>query len=106
MNKSILFKAAHQYYKRGMCSSFSEALKMAWRYVRIMEELRKGLVSFAYRKKSNGKVRMALGTLNPNSFSHEYKGEQKPIEDFTIVKYYDMMKGGFRSFLIEKYINK
>lgn len=62
----------------------------------LVEKMRDGVVTFAYKKESTGEARIAHGTLNGALFHYEYKtAGRKPAEG--IITYWDMDKQGWRS---------
>lgn len=62
----------------------------------LVEKMREGVVTFAYKKESTGEARIAHGTLNKALFHYEYKSaDRKPSEG--IITYWDMDKQGWRS---------
>lgn len=64
----------------------------------IREALKKGVVTFQY-KKNDGTIRTATGTTNLDTISENYtfKGGQGP-ERFGYVSYWDMDKQDWRCF--------
>lgn len=62
----------------------------------LVEKMRDGVVTFAYKKESTGEARIAHGTLNKDLFHYEYKNpNHEPKEG--IITYWDMDKQGWRS---------
>lgn len=61
-------------------------------------------VKFSYKKK-NGEVRTATGTLNVNVMGEENapSGKLDSYNEDTI-RYYDLNSNGWRSFLVENFI--
>ena len=76
----------------------SDSLKSAWTLQRLNEMLLKGEVNLSYYKK-DGSVRNALATLNCEG----YKGTTDRLGK--VVIYYDIDKGGLRSFCVENLIS-
>lgn len=75
MNKSQLFKLAHSIKEQ--FESFSQALKQAWKIVKLRIKMTTSYVSFKYRK-VDGSIREAVGTLN---FTYESKGgKSSPVD--------------------------
>jgi len=91
--KSRLFKIAHAI--KANYASFSEALKMAWKTIRLRAKLKAGVVSFAF-KKVDGSIRKAIGTLNdvPASTGVKYP-------NYSVFIYFDVEANGYRSAKIE-----
>ena len=97
-NKSLVMKAAWAILKKAEVSTISEALKVAWKAVKLKVEMAKGVVKFQYRKAS-GEVRTAIGTLKSGMVNYEPKGtNRKPC--YSTVAYWDIEKKAFRSFCI------
>lgn len=74
----------------------------------LVEQLKKKLrtgqiVKFAYLK-SNGEVRVAYGTTNPDFVSDKVCGYGESRETYATTAYFDLEKGGWRSFRWENLI--
>ena len=70
----------------------------------LKKKLRSGLiVKFAYLK-SNGEVRIAFGTTNPDFVNDKVCGLGESRENYATTAYYDLEKGGWRSFRWENLI--
>lgn len=78
MNKSQLFKLAHAI--KSQFSSFGEALRHAWKVIKLRIKMLTSYVAFKYRK-VDGSIREAVGTLN---FSYESKGGKSSPADILI----------------------
>lgn len=75
MNKSKLFKIAHAI--KSQFESFAEALRQAWKVIKLTVKMKSSYVAFKYRK-VDGSIREAVGTLN---FSYESKGgKSSPVD--------------------------
>jgi len=74
--------------------SLSEALKLAWSNAKLKQALRKGVVSFAYRK-LDGTIRRALGSLSSALVPPTNDGISQHRDYQT---YYDIEKGGWRRY--------
>jgi len=88
-------------------STFLKCLKMAFKRINIISELRKGETKFTFTKK-NGQERPAIGSLAQDVFSSDKKkASSKPTKptNFSIVKYYDLEKNAWRSFKLETFKN-
>jgi hypothetical protein len=81
-------------------SSWSEALKFAWKKVKVKKALRSLTVKFSFLKK-NGEVREATGTTKGE---YSFKGTSKP-SPFHIVKYFDLDKNAWRCFDLRRLIS-
>lgn len=70
----------------------------------LKKKLRSGqIVKFAYLK-SNGEVRVAFGTTNPDFVRDKVCGWGESRENYATSAYYDLEKGGWRSFRWENLI--
>lgn len=70
----------------------------------LKKKLRSGqIVKFAYLKK-NGSIRIAFGTTNPNFVADKVCGWGESRENYATSAYYDLEKGGWRSFRWENLI--
>ena len=97
-NKSMVMKAAWSIFKKAEVESLSEAMKLAWKALKLKVEMAKGVVTFQYRKAS-GEIRTAVGTLKSGVVNYEPKGtNRKPC--YSTIAYWDIEKKGFRSFCI------
>lgn len=97
IDKSKLFRIAHSILKRAQVNSFSEALRLAWKAIKIYAGMLVGEVSFTFRK-ANGEVREAVGTLCSIDY-HPVGGgnncKERPAET---ICFWDVEKHAFRSF--------
>lgn len=98
--KSSIFKAAWYFFKKGIYTSFSEALKAAWRRFKVIRKLASGQLEFTFRK-GTGEIRKAIGTLNIQTKPRSTK-EAKYTPD--VIAYYDIESDGWRRFRIERLI--
>ncbi|MGJ1414108.1 SH3 beta-barrel fold-containing protein [Sphingobacterium multivorum] len=96
--KTLLFTIAHRV--KSSFATFSEALKYAWKIIKLKSKLSKEIVSFKY-KKVDGSIRTAIGTLSSKFVDYEYKGQTSSNKVFT---YYDVEHGAFRSCKVENLI--
>ena len=70
----------------------------------LKEELKSGkIVKFAYLK-SNGEVRVAFGTTNPDFVKDKVCGWGESRESYAPTAYFDLEKCGWRSFRWENLI--
>lgn len=97
VDKSTLFKVANAIYAGNKASSFSEALKMAWRAAKLQMALAAGEVKFRYRK-CNGEIREAVGTLQNMVL------DKLTAFNGAAMYYFDLKKKGFRSFSVANLI--
>ena len=96
INKSSLMSLAHIMFAKAEFSTFAEALKQAWKVMKLKAQMAKGIVEFSYRKVSDGSIRHAVGTFK--EMSSYIKGTGKSRSSLDNVCYIDIEKGGFRSF--------
>lgn len=70
----------------------------------LKKKLRSGqIVKFAYLK-SNGDIRVAYGTTNVDFVKDKIRGWGESRENYATTAYYDLEKGGWRSFRWENLI--
>lgn len=91
-------KIANALRKTGL--SLSKALKRAWATIKLRTEMLIRPVSFSYRKE-NGEHRFATGYYDPNVL--ETTGHFKPSSPL-VIKYYDTLAEGWRSFRADRLI--
>lgn len=62
-------------------------------------------VTFSYIKK-NGELRVAKGTLNVNVMGEENapSGKIDTINEANTIRYYDILAEGWRSFLVDNFV--
>ena len=95
VNKSKLFKVAHAIIRKGQAATLSDALKAAWKAVKIYTQML-GIVVFTFRK-SNGEIRKAVGTLR--NLNYQAKGGTNAhSKNEDVICYWDCKKNAFRSF--------
>lgn len=94
--KTLLFKIAHSI--KGQFASFSEALKQAWKVIKLKYKLSHGNASFKFVK-IDGTIREAVGTLN---IQYEAKGTKE--KNYSLFNYYDVVAQGWRSFKVANLI--
>lgn len=86
---------AWQFVKRNGFS-MSEAMKAAWRNVKVKAEMANGIVKF-YFQKVDGSLREAYGTLNAELTPNHDSTDGRKKND-TVQVYYDTEKQAWRSF--------
>lgn len=74
----------------------SDALKLAWVNLRLKSEMESRVVRFRFIR-VDGVVREASGTLDERLVPAP-KGNDKRAKSDTVQVYYDIERGGFRSF--------
>ena len=97
IDKSKLFKIAHSIIRREQAKSFSEALRMAWKAIKVYSQLLTGKVAFTFRK-ANGEIRNALGTLCDLDYQPKTTGTARKERPADCICYWDVEKNEFRSF--------
>lgn len=95
INKSRLFKMAHSIFRNNQVSNFSEALKAAWKAMKLKAQMAAGVVEFAFRK-ADGSIRKAIGTLKEIA-AHIGGTSTRKSCDYVVV-YFDMERNAIRSF--------
>jgi hypothetical protein len=88
--------------KKGLFATISEALKAAWKRIKLIKSLRSGVAYFAYAK-ATGELREAIGTLRHGNFSYEAKTDKKN-GNVHVVKYFDLQAQAFRSCRVDRLI--
>jgi len=91
--QSKVFTFAHKIKKH--FKTWSNALKFAWKKLKIQAKLSAGKINFSFIKK-NGETRPAYGTTNNSFFNYDFKGGG--FKCWYIVNYYDLQKNGWRRF--------
>lgn len=76
--------------------TMSEALKTAWRNIKLRAAMRKGVVKFYYQK-VDGTMREAYGTLKENLVPALSGNDSRKKSD-TVQTYYDTEKESWRCF--------
>lgn len=96
--KRILFNIA--WAVRKQFSTFSEALTYAWRTIKLQWALCLGVVTFSYKKVSDGSLRVATGTLDSVPAT---KGPRRE-PNYGLLTYYDLDAQDWRSAKISNLI--
>lgn len=81
--------------------SMADAMKQAWKVLKLKAALKKGVVKFIYTK-LNGEIRTAWGTLKEGLIP-ETKGTERKKNESLII-YYDNEKQAYRSLKIANLI--
>lgn len=92
--KNIMLLAWQFVRKNGFC--LSEALKCAWRNIKLKETLYKGIVKFHFTK-VDGTIREAYGTLKSDLVAPT-KGNDNRAKNPTVQVYFDTEKEEYRCF--------
>lgn len=96
VNKSKLFKIAHAILRKEQVNSWSQALKAAWKAMKVYTNMLVGNVEFSF-KKVNGEIRKAVGTLC--NVDYVAKGSGRDTEkNIDVICFWDVEKHAFRSF--------
>lgn len=95
--KTLLFTIAHRV--KSSFATFSEALKYAWKIIKLKSKLSKEIVSFKY-KKVDGTVRSAVGTLKGDMLPTGKGKSSSP----SVMTYFDVEVNGYRCCKIENLI--
>lgn len=99
INKSQLFKMAHAMLRKAEVNTLSEALRQAWKAMKLHANMLVGQVRFTFRKVS-GEIREAIGTLYNIDYTPKTPANGKPRKErpVDVVCYFDVEKNAFRSF--------
>lgn len=94
-NLSEIMKLAHTFIKRyGV--TMSEALRSAWRNIKLRIAMSRGIVKFYYQK-VDGSVREAYGTLSEDRIP-SVTGESTRKKNDSVQTYFDTEKEEWRCF--------
>lgn len=96
--KTLLFIIAHKV--KANFSNFAEALKYAWKVIKLRTQMTKTIVAFKF-KKIDGSVREAIGTLQA-SLLPQSKGTGK--SNAGVFTYFDVEKQEYRCAKVESLI--
>lgn len=99
INKSQLFKMAHAMVRKAEVTTFADALRQAWKAMKVKAAMLVGQVEFSYRK-TTGEIRKAVGTLFNINYTPAVPVAGKPRRErpADVVCYFDVEKNAFRSF--------
>ena len=99
INKSQLMKMAHTMLRKAEVANLSEALRKAWKAMKLHAAMFVGQVRFSFRKVS-GEIRQAVGTLCNINYTPKTPANGKPRKErpADVVCYFDVEKNAFRSF--------
>jgi hypothetical protein len=92
---SHLMRTAWQFF-RTTGKSFSECLKMAWKNIKIVAAMQRGIIKFHFQK-VDGSIREAWGTLKKNIIPATTGTDNRRRNEFTQV-YFDTEKQEWRCF--------
>lgn len=92
--KSNVFKLAWVFIRKHQVS-LSEALKIAWRNIKLRIAMATKIVAFTFRK-TDGSIREAIGTLKSDMLP-QVKGTGRPTPEH-LQLYYDIQKECYRCF--------
>jgi hypothetical protein len=91
-----VMKSAWALFNKG-AFTFADAMRMAWKSVKLRIRMKSGVVRFTFRK-VDGSVREALGTLM-SDFMPETSGTGRR-DNYTLQTYFDVEKGQYRCYSI------
>ncbi len=98
INKHRLFKMAHAMIRKSEAINLSDALRQAWKVMKLQAQLLVSKVHFTFRKVS-GEIREAYGTLCDIDYTPKTPANGKPRQrPDDIICYFDLDKQAFRSF--------
>lgn len=100
--RSRIFSTAWKFLRKGLFTSFGEALRAAWSRYKVIKNLKAGATKLLYRK-ANGLLRSAMGTLKAEVLAFYPKAPENSNPD--VVRYWDLEKQAWRSFRIERLIS-
>lgn len=85
--------------RKATCGNFSDALRQAWKVMKVKSQMLLGKAEFTYRK-VNGEIRKAVGTLRNINYSPKATAVGKPRapKPADLICYFDVEANGFRSF--------
>lgn len=92
--KSNVFKLAWVFIRKHQLS-LSQALKIAWRNIKLKVAMATKIVAFTF-KKADGSIRDAVGTLKSDMLP-QVKGTGRPTPEH-LQLYYDVQKECYRCF--------
>jgi hypothetical protein len=92
--KSNVFKLACVFIRKHQ-ATLSEALKIAWRNIKLRIAMATKIVAFTFRK-TDGSIREAIGTLKSDMLP-QVKGTGRPTPEH-LQLYYDIQKQCYRCF--------
>lgn len=95
--RTLLFTIAHRV--KSNFDNFSEALKYAWKVIKLRMQLTKRVVSFKF-KKVDGSIRSAVGTLKSDLLPQGKGKSSSP----TVFTYFDLEVNDYRCAKIENLI--
>ena len=95
INKSKLMSMAHSIFSNNQVANWSDALKAAWKAMKLRALMTVSTVKFAYRK-VDGTIREAIGTVKGLSNFVGKESKRKSC-GYTVV-YFDIEKNAIRSF--------
>lgn len=116
-NSYALHYAHHLYGKTVIFASplvnypklqWSNALKLAWYFVRFKQRLKQGICTFTFIK-HDGTQREAKGTLHPLLIPEDKKpkgdmSDGAVLPNFKSIAYFDLDKQDWRAFTLENFV--
>lgn len=101
--KSLVFKTAWSYIKNNIFTTLSDALKAAWKAVKLRMALKVGKVEVTFRKAS-GEITTRTATLCSDFFEYTNKGTNR-VPKPSVISFYSLTDNGFRACRIERLIS-
>ena len=63
---------------------------------KLQARLKENMMYFKFLKRSTGKERIALGTLNPDQYKYEFEGGKAWVDKWYLMRYWDIEKNAWR----------
>lgn len=101
--RSSVMSTAWILFKDNVCSTFSDALRMAWKRSKLISKLKNGIAYFSF-KKADGSTRKAIGSLRNGNYNYQHKTNKKDT-NLSIIKYFDIECRSFRSCKIDRLLS-
>lgn len=95
---------AHHIYETST-TTWSNALKKAWKLYNLAKKMRNGVVKFVFEK-VDGSARIAYGTLCNLPAGITSRKSTGKAPNFATMCYWDTKKNAFRSFKVENFITE
>ena len=86
-------------YVKECSMTFVEALKLAWKWLKLTIKMKQSNVSFSYLKVDGTTIRNAIGTLRPEVLPAQKSNRGRKVKLINF-RYFDLDKNEWRSFNI------